>query len=108
MRQYFKNCACPITTPPVTFYCGDIINDNGEFKLEWNNDPDKGYSLLTEEDLTAKEKSSRIALNPTGDRDEWLKQRNINYSAEYGLARLQEFKKKNNINLKLPYSPVVK
>lgn len=103
MKQSFQNALD--NTPDVTFYHGAIVHDFGEWKLEWN-DPQEGVSLLTETDLLQKEEESRMKLDPNGDRNEWIRQRNINYSAEYGLAKLQAFKMNLGAPLQERHRPV--
>ena len=99
-RQFVEN------TPPVTFFHGNIAEDNGEYKVAWH-DPRDGFRLLDEKDLVAKEKDSRKKLDPAGDRNEWIYQRNTNYSAERGLQKLQDFKQKHNIALTTRYRMVI-
>lgn len=105
MKQSFQTVHD--NTPEVTFYHGVIVNDSGEWKLEWN-DPQEGTSLLTEDNLIKKEEESRMKLDPNGNHDEWIRQRNINYSAEYGLAKLQDFKIKRSVPLQHRYKPVIR
>lgn len=106
MKQIFNAEAKGTLVP--TLYYGGIVKDDGEFKLEWN-DPKSGQTLVTEEDLRALEESSRNALGEveTGSED-WEYQRNVHYSAEYGLERLQQFKLAENLNLTTPLRPVVR
>ena len=84
---------------PVTFYFGDIVKENGEIKLEWN-DPIDGKALLTVEEIKEKDDSSRMKLgdkdHPIGG-DAWKIQRNINYSAEYGLKKIKDFEFKLSV-----------
>ena len=92
------------------FYFGNIIEDRGILKLEWN-DPQEGFQLLTEQDLLQKEKDSRCALGtvnaPIGS-SSWHRQRNIHYSAEYGLEKLQSYKQQRQLPLETPFRPVIK
>lgn len=95
---------------PPDFYYGDIVEADGVFKLEWHDPVAGTTSLLTEEDLRAKEEESRLSLcrsdNPVGS-EGWKIQRNINYSAEYGLEALQRHKLSLSRPLETSFRPVV-
>lgn len=105
MQKNFNNARN--NTPAVTFYDGDIVMDNGEAKIEWF-DPIEGFSLQTEEQLVQKENDSRSKLDPNGDKAAWIRHRNINYSAERGLDKIQNHKLQSNIKLKTQARPLVR
>lgn len=107
MKNEFSEKAHATVRPD--FYHGNVVEDNGVFKIEWN-DPQTGFCLLNEQDLREREESSRMALTSSLSKvgsEEWKRQRNINYSAEYGLEKLQRHKIAHNKALDTPLRPVV-
>jgi len=108
MKTVFKDAGYGLETPD--FYFGEVVEDNGELKLEWN-DPNTGaVTLLTETGLRLKEEESRLALflpENTPGTASWKIQRNTNYSAEYGLAALQEHKRSLGKPLETGFRPVI-
>jgi hypothetical protein len=95
------------STPKVEFFFGNISVKKDVILLEWN-DPIKGFSLVNEQALRKLEEESRLALDPQGDYDFWIYNRNKNYSAEYGLEKLQNYKIKNQIKTDIPLRPVIR
>lgn len=82
---------------PVTFYCGDVIEDkNGALLLEWN-DPETGTKLLDENDIRDIEEAARHHLCQVKAGDPIP--RNRHYSAEVGLHKLQKAKAQKGIAL---------
>lgn len=105
MRKNFNNAQNNV--PAVTFYDGDVVMDNGEARLEWF-DPIEGFSLQSEDQLAKKEDDSRSKLDPNGDKAAWIRQRNINYSAERGLDKIQSYKLQANIKLNTSPRPLIR
>lgn len=100
--------------PPVTWYIGDVVEDNGELKLEWT-DPKHGRFLYTEENLAEFERSSRDMLinrheevEPEWTIEAHARWRDLHYNAEYGLEKLQLEKRERGIALNLDFRPVVR
>ncbi len=107
MKNDFSPKAQGITRPD--FFHGQVVENNGTFKIEWN-DPRSGSCLLNEQELRAREESSRMALTGNlshADSEEWQYQRNVNYSAEYGLEKLQRHKIAYDKALDTPLRPVI-
>lgn len=108
MKKIYNDAVSDILPPD--FYYGAIVEDKGVFKLEWRDPGTGAVSLLTEADLRAKEEESRLSLcrgdNPVGG-EGWKIQRNINYSAEYGLETLQSHKLARSRPLETSFRPVI-
>jgi len=98
--------------PPVKWFLGDMVQDtDGVHKLEWN-DPKRGTSLKTEEQLIFLEERSRdmliqrhIAVEPEWTTDVWAKWRDLNINAERGLQKLQQEKQYADVPLSTPFKP---
>lgn len=105
MKQDFSKARKNI--PPVTFYDGDVVMDQGEAKIEWF-DPAAGFFLMTEKELEQKEAESRSKLGTGSNSACWTRQRNIHYSAERGLDKIQRYKLQAEMKLDTARAPVIR
>ena len=96
---------------PVNFWFGGIIEDNGELKLEWTDQGDGETRLLDESDLVNIEHETRMALISCADNLNHVQKtqfRNMHYSAEYGLVKLQQAKQDAGKRLTTPFKHIVR